>query len=240
MDKIYKKERVQEHLRVLQYRQIPNVKHFQNKHLEILNLESTLFNGFFRLEKLSIFEYLDKKLTCLTFGIYCTTQPLFRVIGSLTQPLLTRLCSCTTICTLTPTPKYHSGSASPPRRMHENPLGFAGQRGPDSHVYNHIMFVQYITLWDLSGPTVSNTYVTVLIIGLPKRTLSITQYYTVSACISMRHQVAFCWRSQPIEERCGLALYVLRIFSPMPEVVLKPIRRLISSEMAAWWSLQFC
>ena len=29
---------------------------------------------FFRLEKLSIFEYLDKKLTCLTYGIYVSTR----------------------------------------------------------------------------------------------------------------------------------------------------------------------
>ena len=30
-----------------------------------------IFNGFFRLEKLSTFQYLAKKLTCLTLGIHC-------------------------------------------------------------------------------------------------------------------------------------------------------------------------
>ena len=48
-----------------------NVKHLLVKHREILNVESALFNGFFRLGKLSIFETLGKKLTCLTVGIYC-------------------------------------------------------------------------------------------------------------------------------------------------------------------------
>jgi hypothetical protein len=43
-----------------------------SKHRKTLDSESALFNGFFRLEKLSIFETLGKKLTCLTLGIYCT------------------------------------------------------------------------------------------------------------------------------------------------------------------------
>ena len=46
--------------------------HLLVKHLEILDSEYAPFNRFFRLEKLSIFEYLAKKLTCLTVGIYCT------------------------------------------------------------------------------------------------------------------------------------------------------------------------
>ena len=53
------------------YTRISNVKHLLVKHRETLNVESALFNGFFRLEKLSIFETLGKKLTCLTLGIYC-------------------------------------------------------------------------------------------------------------------------------------------------------------------------
>ena len=47
------------------------VKHLSVKHRKTLDSESALFNGFFRLEKLSIFETLGKKLTCLTITIYC-------------------------------------------------------------------------------------------------------------------------------------------------------------------------
>ena len=46
----------------MQYSIIPTVKHLSVKHRESLNAESALFNGFFRLEKLSIFETLGKNL----------------------------------------------------------------------------------------------------------------------------------------------------------------------------------
>ena len=51
---------------VLSQYSIAIVKHLSVKHRETLDSESALFNGFFRLEKLSIFETLGKKLTCLT------------------------------------------------------------------------------------------------------------------------------------------------------------------------------
>ena len=73
--------------------------------------------NFFRLEKLSIFEYLDKKLTCLTFGIYSTV--LYRVPGTVyfvfSAIILEISGSSSGVCVLVP-PTSSSSPAS--RRPH--------------------------------------------------------------------------------------------------------------------------
>ena len=75
----------------LKYRTINQliVKHHRNKHgtSKTLNAWNPLFNGIFRTGKLSTFETLAKKLTCLTDYIYCT---LYECPGTFVYCTLTR------------------------------------------------------------------------------------------------------------------------------------------------------